>query len=44
MRTLPATALALTVAAVCGAPASAHHSMAFFDQSREILIEGTVAR
>jgi hypothetical protein len=27
-----------------GAPAFAHHSMAFFDQSQEILVEGTVAR
>jgi hypothetical protein len=44
MRALPATVLALTATAVCGAPAFAHHSMAFFDQTQEILIEGTVAR
>ncbi|MBN1239055.1 MAG: hypothetical protein JXB36_11170 [Gammaproteobacteria bacterium] len=44
MRVLPATVLALTVTAACGAPAFAHHSMAFFDQNQEILIEGTVAR
>jgi hypothetical protein len=29
---------------MCGAPAFAHHSMAFYDQTQEILIEGTVAR
>jgi hypothetical protein len=29
---------------MCGAPALAHHSMAFFDQTREILVEGTVER
>jgi hypothetical protein len=44
MRVLPATVLALTATAMCGAPAFAHHSMAFFDQTQEILIEGTVAR
>jgi hypothetical protein len=32
------------VAAPIGAPAFAHHSQAMFDQSQEILIEGTVAR
>ena len=45
MRVLPATTmLALTATAMCGAPAFSHHSMAFFDQTQEILIEGTVAR
>jgi len=39
------TALAtLAMTALLGAPASAHHSMAMFDMSQEILIEGTVAR
>ena len=44
MRLLPATVLALTATIICGAPAFAHHSMAFYDQTQEILIEGTVAR
>jgi hypothetical protein len=44
MRVLPATVLALPATIICGAPALAHHSMAFYDQSQEILIEGTVAR
>jgi hypothetical protein len=44
MRVLPATVFALTATALCGATAYAHHSMAFFDQTQEILIEGTVAR
>jgi hypothetical protein len=44
MRVLPATVLALTATAICGPTAFSHHSMAFFDQSQEILIEGTVAR
>jgi hypothetical protein len=44
MRVLPATVLALTATVMCGAPAFSHHSMAFFDQTQEILIEGTVAR
>jgi hypothetical protein len=35
---------ALAAAALIGAPAAAHHSQAMFDQSQEILIEGTVAR
>jgi hypothetical protein len=43
MKVLPAV-LALTATGMCGAPAFAHHSMAFFDQSQEILVEGTVAR
>jgi hypothetical protein len=44
MRVLPATVLTLSATVMCGAPAVAHHSMAFFDQTKEILIEGTVAR
>jgi hypothetical protein len=44
MRVLPATVFALAATVLCGAPAVAHHSMAFYDQSQEILIEGTVAR
>ncbi len=44
MRILPATVLALAFTVLCGAPAVAHHSMAFYDQSQEILVEGTVAR
>ena len=44
MRVLPANVLALTATVLCGAPAFAHHSMAFYDQSQEILVEGTVAR
>jgi hypothetical protein len=43
MRRLPAAVPAL-IAAALGAPAFAHHSQAMFDQSQEILIEGTVAR
>lgn len=44
MRVPPAAMLALTATVMCGAPAFSHHSMAFYDQSQEILIEGTVAR
>jgi hypothetical protein len=44
MRRLTAAALILAATALLGAPASAHHSQAMFDQSQEILIEGTVAR
>ena len=42
---IPATAIrVLVLAAPFAAPAFAHHSQAMFDQSEEILIEGTVAR
>src|SRR5262245_13750549 len=34
----------LLATALLGAPAYAHHSVAMFDASKEILIEGTVAR
>jgi len=44
MRALPAAVLALSATVMCGTPAFSHHSMAFYDQTREILIEGTVAR
>jgi hypothetical protein len=44
MRFLPATIRILAATAPLGAPAFAHHSQAMFDQSQEILIEGTVAR
>lgn len=44
MRALPAAILVLAAAVPFGAPAYAHHSQAMFDQSQEILIEGTVAR
>jgi hypothetical protein len=44
MRFLPAAIRVLAAAAPFGAPAFAHHSQAMFDQSQEILIEGTVAR
>jgi hypothetical protein len=45
MRRLTAAAPLLAATAIlCGAPASAHHSVAMFDQTQEILIEGTVAR
>ena len=44
MRVLPVAFSTLTAAALLGAPASAHHSMAMFDQTQEVLIEGTVSR
>src|SRR5690242_14991301 len=44
MRRLPTALYALAAAAPFAAPAFAHHSIAMFDQSKEILIEGTVAR
>src|SRR5262245_66199264 len=43
MRNMSTGLLALA-AAVLVAPASAHHSISMFDTSKEILIEGTVAR
>lgn len=36
--------IAIAATTLFAAPARAHHSQAMFDQSREILIEGTVAR
>ena len=44
MRRLTAVASILAAIALQSAPASAHHSQAMFDQSQEILIEGTVER
>ena len=44
MKRLTAALPILAAIALLGAPASAHHSQAMFDQSQEILIEGTVAR
>ena len=44
MRIVPSTILVVAAAAQFGTPAVAHHSQAMFDQSREILIEGTVHR
>ena len=44
MKRLTATALALAVTAVLSVPASAHHSVSMFDTTKEILIEGKVAR
>ena len=44
MRRLSATIPALAATTLFGAPAFSHHSQAMFDASREILIEGTVAR
>jgi hypothetical protein len=44
MRVLSAVVTALTASTLVYAPVGAHHSQAMFDQSQEILIEGTVAR
>src|SRR5262247_701460 len=44
MRRLPTALYALAAITPFAAPAFAHHSIAMFDQSKEILIEGTVAR
>jgi hypothetical protein len=44
MRRFTAATPILAATALLGASASAHHSQAMFDQSQEILIEGTVAR
>jgi hypothetical protein len=39
------TAILILAAAACfGAPAFAHHSQAMFDTTKEILVEGTIAR
>jgi Family of unknown function (DUF6152) len=43
MRFSTTATLALAATAPLGAPAFAHHSQAMFDQSQEVLIEGTVA-
>jgi Family of unknown function (DUF6152) len=48
MKRLTAATPLLTAAAfasaLLGAPASAHHSQSMFDTTKEIVIEGTVAR
>ncbi len=44
MKRLTAAIPTLAATALLGVPAAAHHSQAMFDQSQEILIEGTVAR
>ena len=44
MRRLTAAAPILAATALMGAPASAHHSQSMFDTSKEIVIEGKVAR
>ena len=44
MRLHAKTILVLAAAALCGTPASAHHSQAMFDNSQEIILEGTVYR
>ena len=44
MRLLPNAIRVLAVTVPIAAPAIAHHSQAMFDQSQEIVIEGTVAR
>lgn len=44
MKLMTAATYAMAATALLGAPVSAHHSMSMFDSSREILIEGTVAR
>ena len=44
MRRMPAAVTALAAATLCGSPAFAHHSLAMFDISKEISIEGTIAR
>jgi hypothetical protein len=44
MRRLTAAAPILAATALLGVPASAHHSQSMFDNSKEILVEGKVAR
>jgi hypothetical protein len=44
MRRVPTTLSALAVITTCAAPAFAHHSQAMFDTSKEIVLEGKVAR
>jgi hypothetical protein len=44
MRRLSTALLALAATALLAAPASAHHSQAMFDTSREVLFDGTVVR
>jgi hypothetical protein len=44
MKRLTVATLSLAVTMLLGAPASAHHSVSMFDTTKEILIEGKVAR
>jgi hypothetical protein len=44
MRCLPAVIAALAASLLAASPASAHHSQAAFDASKEIVIKGKVAR
>jgi len=44
MKRLTVATLSLAVTTLLGAPASAHHSVSMFDTTKEILIEGKVAR
>ena len=44
MRGLFGALLALAATALLAAPASAHHSQAMFDTTREVLFDGTVVR
>ena len=44
MRPLPTAIYTLAAIASFGAPAFAHHSIAMFDTTQEILVKGTVAR
>jgi len=44
MRVRSTAIFVLAAAASFGAPAFAHHSQSMFDTTKEILIEGTIAR
>ena len=44
MRVRSMAILVLTAAASFGVPTFAHHSQSMFDTTKEILVEGTVAR
>ena len=44
MRRLPAAIAGLAATAFCVAPLLGHHSMSMFDNSKEVLIKGAVAR
>lgn len=44
MKRLTAVIVALPATMLLASPVRAHHSQAMFDSSKEIIIEGTVAR
>jgi len=44
MRRLPTAIYTLAAITTLAAPAFAHHSQAMFDTTKEILVEGTIAR